>query len=53
LADFAPEEYQIVLQTAASFQEVLTRRLPKVPTLQGKVVVTLFFRAFHPHPQQL
>jgi aspartate carbamoyltransferase catalytic subunit len=43
LADFAPEEYQIVLQTAASFQEVLTRRLPKVPTLQGKVVVTLFF----------
>ncbi len=43
LADFTPEEYQIVLQTAASFQEVLTRRLPKVPTLQGKVVVTLFF----------
>ncbi|MFS8865704.1 aspartate carbamoyltransferase, partial [Synechococcus sp. H55.9] len=43
LADFTREEYQIVLQTAASFQEVLTRRLPKVPTLQGKVVVTLFF----------
>lgn len=43
LADFTPEEYQMVLQTSASFQEVLTRRLPKVPTLQGKVVVTLFF----------
>ncbi|MEN9230253.1 MAG: aspartate carbamoyltransferase catalytic subunit [Thermostichus sp. DG02_5_bins_236] len=45
LADFTPEEYQIVLQTAASFREVLTRPLPKVPTLQGKVVATLFFEA--------
>ncbi|MCJ2542604.1 aspartate carbamoyltransferase catalytic subunit [Thermostichus vulcanus] len=45
LADFTPEEYQIVLQTSASFREVLTRRLPKVPTLQGKVVATLFFEA--------
>ncbi|MCF2970688.1 aspartate carbamoyltransferase catalytic subunit [Synechococcus sp. Nb3U1] len=45
LADFSAEEYQIVLQTSASFREVLTRRLPKVPTLQGKVVATLFFEA--------
>ncbi|MDP5017841.1 MAG: aspartate carbamoyltransferase catalytic subunit, partial [Dolichospermum sp.] len=31
------------LQTAASFQEVLSRRTKKVPTLQGQVVANLFF----------
>lgn len=36
-------EYEIVLQTAASFREVLSRRTKKVPTLQGQVVTTLFF----------
>ncbi|MDX2273593.1 MAG: aspartate carbamoyltransferase catalytic subunit [Cyanobacteriota bacterium] len=45
LADFTPSEYEIVVQTAASFREVLSRRLPKVPTLQGKVVANLFFEA--------
>lgn len=43
LADFLPAEYDIVLQTAASFQEVLSRRVKKVPTLQGQVVANLFF----------
>ncbi len=43
LADFVPEEYDTVLQTAASFAEVLSRRNKKVPTLQGQVVTTLFF----------
>ncbi len=43
LADFTRDEYAIVLQTTASFKEVLTRQLPKVPTLQGKVVANLFF----------
>jgi aspartate carbamoyltransferase catalytic subunit len=43
LADFTPEEYQIVLRTAASFREVLSRRTKKVPTLQGRVVANLFF----------
>lgn len=32
-----------MLQTAASFQEVLSRRTKKVPTLQGQVVANLFF----------
>lgn len=36
-------EYEIVLQTAASFREVLSRRTKKVPTLQGQVVTTMFF----------
>jgi len=43
LADFEPAEYDMVLQTAASFREVLSRRTKKVPTLQGNVVANLFF----------
>lgn len=43
LADFSPTEYDMVLQTAASFGEVLSRRMKKVPTLQGQVVANLFF----------
>ncbi|NET56066.1 MAG: aspartate carbamoyltransferase catalytic subunit [Symploca sp. SIO2E6] len=43
LADFEPAEYNMVLQTAASFREVLSRRTKKVPTLQGHVVANLFF----------
>lgn len=43
LDDFTPAEYEIVLQTALSFQGVLSRRTKKVPTLQGQVVANLFF----------
>lgn len=43
LADFQPDEYDMVLQTAASFQEVLSRRTKKVPALQGQVIANLFF----------
>ena len=43
LADFQPDEYESVLQTALSFQDVLSRRNKKVPTLQGQVVANLFF----------
>lgn len=45
LADFTSDEYNTVLQTAASFGEVLTRRTKKVPTLQGQVVANLFFES--------
>ncbi|MBF2028819.1 MAG: aspartate carbamoyltransferase [Oscillatoriales cyanobacterium C42_A2020_001] len=45
LADFTPSEYNTVLQTAVSFQEVLSRRTKKVPTLQGLVVTNLFFES--------
>ncbi len=45
LADFTPEEYDTVLQIAASFREVLSRRTKKVPTLQGQVVANLFFES--------
>lgn len=43
LADFTPAEYDIVLQTAASFRQVLSRRTRKVPALQGQLVTNLFF----------
>ncbi|MEB3357018.1 MAG: aspartate carbamoyltransferase catalytic subunit [Synechococcales bacterium] len=43
LADFAPQEYDIILQTANSFREVLSRPMKKVPALQGQVVTNLFF----------
>ena len=43
LADFTSADYDVVLQTASSFQEVLSRRTKKVPTLQGQVVANLFF----------
>src|SRR5919199_78972 len=43
LADFTPAEYDTVLQTSASFREVLSRRTKKVPTLQGQMVANLFF----------
>jgi aspartate carbamoyltransferase catalytic subunit len=45
LADFTPHEYDTVLQTAASFKEVLSRPVKKVPTLQGRVVANLFFES--------
>ncbi len=45
LADFTPAEYNVVLQTTASFGEVLSRRTKKVPTLQARVVANLFFES--------
>lgn len=43
LADFTADEYNTVLQTTASFREVLSRRTKKVPALQGQVIANLFF----------
>ncbi len=43
LEGLSKEEILYILDTAASFREVLTRPIPKVPTLRGKTVVNLFF----------
>jgi len=43
IADLSPEEIQLILDTAVSFKEILTREIKKVPTLRGKTVVTLFY----------
>lgn len=43
LADWSAGEIRLVLQTARRFREVLERPIPRVPTLQGTTVATLFF----------
>ena len=37
------EEIEYILYTAASFKEVTTRQIKKVPALRGKTVVNLFY----------
>ena len=43
LAETPKEDIELILQHASSFREVLDRPIKKVPTLQGKTVVNLFF----------
>ncbi|MBU2494391.1 MAG: aspartate carbamoyltransferase catalytic subunit [Bacteroidetes bacterium] len=43
LAGVPKEDIQLILDTAVTFREVLERPIKKVPTLQGKTVVNLFF----------
>jgi aspartate carbamoyltransferase catalytic subunit len=39
------DEISLILDTAASFKEVLGRPIKKVPPLQGKTIVNLFFES--------
>ena len=39
------EDIQLILDTAITFREVLERPIKKVPTLQGKTVVNLFYES--------
>ncbi len=43
LEGLTKEEISYILDTAESFKEVLSRPIPKVPTLRGKTIVNLFF----------
>ncbi len=43
LEGFTREEISYILDTSESFKEVLSRQIPKVPTLRGKTIVNLFF----------
>ena len=43
LKDLDLEEINLILDTARSMKEVLSRPIPKVPTLLGKHLVTLFY----------
>ncbi len=43
LAETPEKDIELILQQASSFREVLDRPIKKVPTLQGKTVVNLFF----------
>jgi len=39
------QDIELILDTAVSFREVLERPIKKVPTLQGKTIVNLFFES--------
>lgn len=43
LENVPEEDINLILDTAVSFKEVLQRPIKKVPTLQGKTIVNLFF----------
>lgn len=43
LKDLTVEEIKLILRTARSMKEVAARPIPKVPTLLGKHIVTLFY----------
>jgi aspartate carbamoyltransferase catalytic subunit len=43
IKELTPEEIYHILDTAASFKDVLMRDIKKVPPLRGKTVVSLFF----------
>ena len=45
LDGMSKEEITLILDTAASFREILDRPIKKVPPLQGKTVVNLFFES--------
>ncbi len=45
LDDFSPEEISAVIESAKGMAEVLGRDIKKVPTLRGRVVVTLFYES--------
>ena len=43
LHNIPAEDIQLILDTARTFREVLERPIKKVPTLQGKTIVNLFY----------
>jgi aspartate carbamoyltransferase catalytic subunit len=43
LKDLSVEEIKLILDTAHSMKEIMLRPIPKVPTLLGKHIVTLFY----------
>ena len=45
LDDFSHREIETVLETANAMKEVLGREVPRVPTLRGRTIVTMFYEA--------
>jgi aspartate carbamoyltransferase catalytic subunit len=43
IKDLSVEEINLILETSRSMKEVISRPIPKVPTLLGKHLVTLFY----------
>lgn len=45
IKDLSAAEINFILDSAASFKEINSRQIKKVPTLRGKTIVNLFFEA--------
>ncbi len=45
IRELSKDEIDIILDQARAFKEVLTRPVPKVPTLRGKTIASLFFES--------
>jgi aspartate carbamoyltransferase catalytic subunit len=45
LDDFSVDELELVFETTDGMRDVLGREIKKVPTLRGKVIMTLFYEA--------
>ncbi len=45
MRDLDPAEITLLMDTAASLQEIATREIKKVPALRGKTIVNLFYEA--------
>src|SRR4030067_323176 len=43
IEDLTRDELELILSTAASFKEICSREIKKVPTLRGKTVINLFY----------
>jgi len=43
LQEMTAEEIELIIHTAVSFKEILSRQIKKVPTLRGRSIVTLFY----------
>jgi len=43
IKDLSVDEINLILETAASFLEISTRPIKKVPTLRGKTIINLFY----------
>jgi aspartate carbamoyltransferase catalytic subunit len=43
LDDFTVDELELVMSTTDTMKEVLSREVPRVPTLRGTTIVTLFY----------
>ncbi len=43
LDDFSVDEIELVMETAGTMKEVLARPIPRIPTLRGRTIITLFY----------
>jgi len=45
LDDFSTDEIELVMETAGVMKEVLARPIPRIPTLRGTTIITVFYEA--------